>query len=233
MTRRTNARIAGLTFLFYIAVAFPSIVLMNRATDAEGTAAKLARIAEHSSDVGLAILLTLLSCFCAIVLAVTLYGITRDEDHELALMTMAFRLSEGVLGAVGIPSMIALLWLATAGSGANAPDATTANVIGFFLLMPAPMNGAPFFAVGSLIFSYLLLRGRIVPVLLAWIGVLASALLVVCLPLQLAGFLKGPIASYMWLPMLAFEVPLGLWLLIKGAGAPKTRGAAGFLAPQA
>lgn len=42
MTRRTNARIAGFTYLFYIAVAFPSMVLFNRATAGEGIAAKLA-----------------------------------------------------------------------------------------------------------------------------------------------------------------------------------------------
>lgn len=221
MTRRTNSRIAGFTFLFYIAVAFPTMVLMGRATNAEGTSAKLARIAEHVSDVRISILLTLLSCFCAIVLAVTLYAITRDEDHDLALLVMACRLAEGVLGAIGIPNTAALLWLASGG----APDAATANTLGTLLLMPAQgmMLGAAFFAAGSLIFSYLLLRGRIVPAWLAWIGVVASILVVVCLPLQFAELLRGPITSLMWLPMLAFEVPLGLWLLIKGAAPPLNR----------
>ena len=37
---------------------------------------------------------------------------------------------------------------------------------------------------------------------------------------QLAGFLHGPLTSYIWLPMLAFEVPLALWLLIKGVAGP-------------
>lgn len=224
MTRTTSARIAGFTFLFYIAVAFPSVVLMNRATSAEGTAAKLARVAEHASDVRVSVVLTLLSCFSALVLAVTLYGITRDEDHELALLTMACRVGEGVLGAIGIPSTLGLLWLATARAEAGGPDVATADALGTFLLMPAQstMLGAPFFAVGSLIFSYLLLRGRIVPVPLAWLGVLASALLVVGLPLQLAGFLTGPLTAYVWLPMLAFEVPLGLWLLIKGVAPSRT-----------
>jgi hypothetical protein len=216
MTRRSNARIAGVTFLVYIAVAFPSLVLMNRATIGEGMAAKLARVAEHASDVRLAILLTLLSCFSALVLAVTLYAITRDEDHELAMLVMAFRLGEGVVGAIGVPNMLGLLWLATSTTGT--PDVAAANALGAFFLMP-PQNvmiGAPFFAVGSMIFSYLLLRGRMVPVPLAWIGVLASALVVVGSPLQVSGFLTGPMTDYMWLPMLAFEVPLGLWLLIKG-----------------
>ena len=126
---------------------------------------------------------------------------------------------------IGIPNTLALLSLATAGAGAGVPDVATANTLGAFMLMPAQntMLGAPFFAVGSMIFSYLLLRGRIVPVSLAWLGVLASALLVVGLPLQLAGFLKGAMTGYIWLPMLAFEVPLGLRLLIKGVATPATR----------
>ena len=159
------------------------------------------------------------------MLAVTLYGITRDADHELALLAMACRVCEGVLGAIGIPNTMALLWLATAGAGAGVPDVATTNALGASLLMPAQntMLGAPFFAVGSMIFSYLLLRGRIVPVSLAWLGVLASALLVVCLPLQFAGYLEGPLTKYMYLPMLAFEVPLGLWLLIKGVATPTAR----------
>jgi hypothetical protein len=55
-----------------------------------------------------------------------------------------------------------------------------------------------------------------IPVALAWLGVVASVLLVVVLPLQLAGFLRGAVTSYVWLPMLLFEVTLALWLLIKG-----------------
>jgi hypothetical protein len=77
--------------------------------------------------------------------------------------------------------------------------------------------------VGSLLFSYLLLRGRMIPVALAWVGVVASILVVAVLPLELVGVLRGPITQLVWLPMLAFEVPLGLWLLIKGVAAPAPR----------
>ncbi len=51
MTRKTNARIAGFTFLFYIAVAFPEMVLFNRATSGEGIQAKLASIAQHTTEI--------------------------------------------------------------------------------------------------------------------------------------------------------------------------------------
>jgi hypothetical protein len=45
---------------------------------------------------------------------------------------------------------------------------------------------------------------------------IASVLLVLVLPLRLAGFISGPITNLVWLPMLAFEVPFGLWLLVTG-----------------
>ena len=45
----------------------------------------------------------------------------------------------------------------------------------------------------------------------------------VCLPLQLVGFLHSPITDFMWLPMLAFEVTFALWLIIKGAAVPTRR----------
>src|SRR5438552_7224237 len=64
---------------------------------------------------------------------------------------------------------------------------------------------------------YLLLRGRMVPVSIAWLGVFASGLLTVALPLQLAGFPTGPLTGYyQWLPALVFQIVLALWLLIKG-----------------
>jgi len=221
MARNTNARIAGFTFLLYIVAGISSMVLYGGATNAEGTAAKLARIAEHASDVRVTVVLTLVQCFCALTLAVTLYGITRDEDHEIAMLGMACRIGEGVLDAIGIPKTLGLLWLATIGAGAGAPDAGTANALGAYLTMPDPSVpvSAIFFAVGSLLFTYLLLRGRMIPASLAWLGMFASILLVVGLPLQLAGYLTGPVTGYQWAPMLLFEVPLGLWLLIKGVPA--------------
>src|SRR5690349_4094443 len=70
MTRSTSARLAGVTYLLYIALAFPSMILYGGATRGVGTAAKLARIADHAGDVRVAIVLTMATCFVAIALAV-------------------------------------------------------------------------------------------------------------------------------------------------------------------
>ena len=223
MTRLTNARLAGFTYLFYIAVAFPGMVLFGRATDAQGTSAKLARLAEHALDVRIAIVLGILSCFSAVVLGVALYGVTRDEDRDLALIALGCRLAEGITGATGTLMTVALLWLATA-TGPNAPDATAAMGLAATLLKMGGSNttvAATFFAVGSTIFCSLLLRGRMIPLWLAWLGVGGSALLAVVLPLQLAGYFRGPTAQLIWIPIAVFELTVAVWLLVKGVAPPR------------
>jgi len=226
MTRTTNARIAGFTYLFYAAIGICIELLMHQARGVAGDSAELARIGQYATNVRLSILIVLLECFSSLVLAVTLYGITRHQDHELAMLALVCRVAEGILGTLNIPNYLGLLWLAKAGGGMGAPDIPTTNALRTFLLMPVPSVpiGAIFFAVGSLIFSYLLLRGRIVPVSIAWLGVFASGLLVLGLPLQLAGFNTGLVTGYyQWLPALVFQVVLALWLLIKGVATPTTR----------
>ncbi len=166
MTRRTNARIAGFTFLFYIVAGLSSMALAGR---------------PHATDV-----LSLLTSFSALVLGVTLYALTREQDADLALLALTCRVIEAIPGH----------------------------------------EGAIFFAVGSTLFAWLLLRGRMIPAALGWLGVLASLLLVVILPLQRAGLFGGPtswtssVTWLTWLPALVFEIALALWLLIKGVATP-------------
>ncbi len=221
MTRTTNARIAGFTYLFYAAIGLCLELLMHQARGGYSGAAMVARMGHYATNVRLAILIALLECLSSLVLGVTLYGITREEDHELAMLVLVCRVAEGVLGSVNnIPGYLGMLWLAKVGGG---PDITTTNALRAFLLMPGASVpiGSIFFAVGTLVFSYLLLRGRMVPVSIAWLGVFGSGLLAVTLPMQLAGFSTGPLAGYyQWLPALVFQVVLALWLLIKGVATP-------------
>jgi hypothetical protein len=221
MTRRTNATIAGFTYLLYIAVAFPAMVLFGKATSGGSIASRLASIAQHSTSLRLTLLLGLASCFCALVLAVTLYGITHDEDRELAILGFACRVGEGLVAAVPFTTL-GLIWLAKS-TGPTAPDVASASALAAFLLNVGnwqTLTAALLFAVGSTLFSYLLLRGRMIPVALAWLGVVGSTLLVVILPLQLAGFVTGPITQFAWIPVAAFEITLAFWLIVKGVAAP-------------
>ena len=223
MTRTSNARIAGFTFLFYIVAGLLSVGMYSRAVGADGATVDIPRIARHIGELEISILFSLLCSLSAVTLAVTLYSLTRDIDRDLARMVLVLRLGEGVLGAASLTTMLGLLRLANAGSGGGAFDLETANQFGAFLVMSeSPVGvGSIFFAWASTIFSYLLMVGRVVPMPLARLGVLASVLLVLALPLRLTGLIHGDALNLLWLPMLAFEAPLAVWLLYTGA-APST-----------
>jgi hypothetical protein len=225
MTRKTNARIVGYAFILYIAAGILSMALSRRARGGgEGIAARLASMPDHTTAVGIAILLTFVMAFAALWLGVSLYALTRDEDPDLAMMGMISRVAEGVVG-VSVPSTVILLWLATA-KGSGAPDVAGAQAIGAFLLRlesSTALISATLFAVGSTLFCWLLLRGRIIPAPLAWIGLVGSALLVIGLPFQLAGFFTGIFTQLMWIPVAIFEITVAPWLIIKGAPAPMRR----------
>jgi hypothetical protein len=170
MARSAAARIAGFAFLFYIAVGIGAMAGAMR-----GPAAAWATYSQNAA---------------AVVLALTLFVVTRVERPVVAALGAIFRLAEGGLGLV-------------------------LHLAGVSLAHPT-LVAATLFALGSTLFCGLLLRGRMLPGILAWTGVVASLVLVVGLPLQLAGLLRAPLTMAMWMPMLAFEVPGGLWLMVKG-----------------
>lgn len=225
MTRTTNARIAGFAFLLYIAVGVASMVLFGGATGVEGTAAKLASIAEHAMDVRLSVVFGLLTPFVAMVLSTALYAITRDQDRFLAMLALTCLFGAGVIDGIYIPTTLGLLSLATT-VGTNAPDTYSVYMLGSFLLTARawnPIIAATFFAVGSTLFSWLLLRGRMIPIALGWLGVFASVTWVVGLPLQLLNVLSESVTWFVYFPMVVFGISVGLWLLVKGIAMPSSR----------
>src|SRR5258708_13541871 len=76
MTLRTSARIAGVTFIVYIVAGIASMALARRT---------------HVVAV-----LTLITSMSALVLGVTLYAITREEDRDLPMLAMMCRVIEAI-----------------------------------------------------------------------------------------------------------------------------------------
>ena len=172
MTRASNARVAGAVLLVYIATGVTSMVLSGRiVAGADGTAAKLASMVQHAPLVRVNILLTLLQAAYAMVLAVTLFALTRDEDRDLALMGLCCRVAR----VWSRPFPRSGRWDSSRwrdgrrgpcpGSGRGAGGRGRAAEVGGWTGLIA----ATCFALGSALFWYLLLRARSIPVPLAWL----------------------------------------------------------------
>ena len=229
MTLRTHARLAGFTFLIYFATAMSSLILFNRATGGDvGIGATLASIAGNEPLMRLTALLTALQYVWAVLLGVTLYALTRDQDRDLAMLAMFGRFTEGVMGYLGADNRLELLSVAkTSVAATTATDAAAAQALAAWL-MGGHGVGPISFALASTIFSYLFVRARSIPAWLAWLGFLSSAVLVGVLFLQLAGVLRAmgwgsAVTWIMWMPLAVFEITLAFWLIIRGVTPPRPR----------
>ena len=80
------------------------MMLGSGASRGDTVTARLASVAAHAPQIRTTIILNLLANFSALVLGVTLYGITREEDNELAVFAMICRVCEGLSGAISCRS---------------------------------------------------------------------------------------------------------------------------------
>jgi hypothetical protein len=215
MTRRGTSRLAGITFLLYIVTGIGTMIFMrNVNAGANDSAARLAAIVQHELAHRVSVLLTLLQAAYAVILGVTLYSLTRDEDRELALLGFCSRFAEGLIAVVSAVNGLALIRLATA----KEPNASLTGIEEFIKASDGatPVLAALCFAIGSTLFCYLFLRARTIPLPLAWLGVIASVILVIGLPLQILDLVKA--GMLIWMPMLVFEVWFAFFLIFKGVG---------------
>ncbi len=141
------------------------------------------------------VILSLVTVVCALVLAVTFYALTRHVDGEIALLAFACRVVEGVCNAGTTVAKLGGLLQATGWIG------TVSGTI---------------FAVGSTLFAYLFLRGRTIPVPLALLGTVGSLIVIPIFVLRAFGFVSGAAVWLTSMPLIAFELILAFWLLIRG-----------------
>ena len=222
MTQRLEAKLAGWAYLSYIVFAMSSSILSAKTTAGNDVSQTLVNLARMIVTARITVLLDLLQILCALVLAVTLYRLVQAIDPTLSLLAMLFRVGEGLLGCLPLLSKLELMRLATA------PAVDVAHTSAFLSLadsiMHRPDEGFSEFCfiVGGFLFACLFLRGRLIPRWLAWIGVITIGLQLVCVPLHIASMIPGSIVNALWLPILLYEVPLGIWLIAKGVENPRS-----------
>jgi hypothetical protein len=190
------------------------MAISSRATKGATAAEQLETVSRHVGAIHAEIILSLVAGLCAFALAISLHGFTRDEDPDIARLGMLCRFAEGLFAFPFIS--LTLLWLVQDGA-ATLGDSTPAMAAYVLKLGPWMVTSSAYlFALGSMAFCYLLLRGRMIPTWLAWTGVLGSVLLVFTLPLSFIGVARKPFTDLAWIPIGVFEIVVSVWFLWTG-----------------
>jgi hypothetical protein len=148
--------------------------------------------------------------------AVTLYPVLKRQNEGLALGFVTSRLLEGAMIFAGVVSLMSLVTVRHY-SGGDALVATAASHVAVynwaFLLGQSLMP-----AINALLLGTLLYRSRLVPRALPVLGLIGAPLL---LAADIATFFGGigqhsSLALLGALPVAAWEISLGVWLVVKG-----------------
>ena len=154
--------------------------------------------------------------------AVTLYPVVKRQNEGVALGFVAARVLEASMIFIGAVSLLSLVTLRQDLGGAAGADAawlvtTGASHVAIynwtFLLGQSLMP-----AINALLLGSLMYRSRLVPRLIPVIGLIGAPLLITAVFATLFGVIEqgSSLAAAAALPVAAWELSLGVWLVVKG-----------------
>ncbi len=152
--------------------------------------------------------------------AVTLYPVVRRQNEGAALGFVTARVLEAGLIFTGVVSLLSLVTMRQdlgGATGANAAALVTAGVSHVaiynwtFLLSQSLMP-----AFNALLLGSVLYRSRLVPRIIPLVGLIGAPFLICTVIVTLFGGFTLGSAQFAAVPVAAWELSLGLWLVVKG-----------------
>src|SRR5580700_7768241 len=213
-TRKT-ALVAGVFYLITF-VSIPTLALYRPALNHQDW------VISSGSHTGVLVggFLEVIVALAGIGTAVTLYPVLKRQNEGVALGFVAARVLEAVMIFAGVISLLSLVTLrqdlgGAAGANAAALVTTGASHVAVynwtFLLSQSLMPG-----INALLLGSLLYRSRLVPRIIPVLGLIGAPLLICTVIATLFGGFKLGSPELAALPVAAWELSLGVWLVIKG-----------------
>jgi Domain of unknown function (DUF4386) len=216
-----TARIAGAFFVATFVTSIPAALLY------EPVLSDPAFVLGDGSDLRIRFgaLLEVLLLIANIGTAVTLFPVLKRHNEAASLGYVATRVVESTVIAVGLACLLAVLTL-RADAGAAGNEAALVEVGGSLVAIHgATTLLGPAFCAGfgnGILLGYLLYRSGLVPRRLAVFGMVAGSLAFASATTVLLGLSErsSGIGLVAYLPEIAWEALLGVWLLTKGLRRP-------------
>lgn len=218
--QQTAARVAGFMYLFLgVLAAFAEFYIRSGILVPENTAQTAHNIIASERMFRIGIASDLLGGACNAILAVAFYTILKPVNSSLALLAAFWRLGEAViLGHMTLNGMTVLNVLHPSALSGAFSNGQLQAIAGLYI--DAQGNefsiGLIYYALGSTLFCYLLLKSRYIPQWLAWWGLLGSLIAVVSTLVIIVFPNADSLAPGCYTPVGIFEIVAGFWLLIAG-----------------
>ena len=226
-TLAVYARIAGLAYLFAMLYAiFSAHYIENDIIVWGNDAATVDNLAGNEMRFRVSVASEIIVYAVVIPLAHALYVILKRVNANLALLALLLRTAEAVLGALiaMLAGIIPLLLLdGQAAFGRKYMEALTGL---FFQVREGWDVIMLFYGAGGTIFCYLLFKSKCIPRMISGWGVITYLSLLILAPVNIIiPDLPELVDTIIYMPLIGFEVIIGVWLLVWGVDCK-------FLKPQ-
>lgn len=212
---RRTARAAGLLYLLTFAASFPALALL-------GPVLEPGYVLGPGQDVRVTTgaLLDLVNAGAAIGTAVVLLPVMRRYGEALALGFVAARTMEAAIIAIGVVDVLAVVTMrgeVAPGADATALTTTASALVTArdwtFLLGPGLVPG-----INALLLGILMYRSGLVPRAIPVIGLVGAPLHLLSVLATAYGLNTqlSVVSAVAVLPIVAWELSLGLWLTFRG-----------------
>src|SRR6267143_2483828 len=219
------ARVAGFIYLFAMALGiFSQVFVLGRIVVPGDAAATANNILTSEGLFRLGIAVDVVTFVSDVVIAWAFYELLKYVDKSLALLGAFLRVADGAILAVTTFNGLITLRLLSGVDYLHAFDANQLQSLARLFISARGVGfdvGFVFLGLGSTVFAYLLFKSRYVPRALAGWGIFSSlALAMGSLAVILFPWFAANASMTYMVPMFFYEVPLGLWFLVKGVKAP-------------
>jgi hypothetical protein len=157
-------------------------------------------------------------------LAVAFYVMLKPVGSGKALLAAFWRLAEAViLGHMTLNSMVVVRILSHSVRLAGYSVEQTQTLASIYLSAQGAefSIGLVFYALGSTLFCYLLLKSRYIPNILGWWGFLGSVVSLLSALTIIVFPAASSIAPNCYIPVGTFEIVTGFWMLFRGIKPPR------------
>jgi hypothetical protein len=215
---RTTSMVAGVFYLITFVASIPAVALLAPVLNNPDY------IVSTGSDTRViwGCLLDIVNAIACVGTAVTLFPVVKRQNEAAALSFVTARVLEAAIIVIGVVSLLSVVTLRQDLTEAAGADARSLATIGeslvavrdwTFLLGPGLIP-----AVNALLLGYLMYRSALVPRIIPVVGLIGAPLLVASALATMFGIndQTSVFSVIMTLPVAAWELSLGVWLVVKG-----------------
>ncbi len=209
-------RLLGMMFVIVAVASALSGLMFSSLIESDNISNSMINISDDPTKMMMSIVGELITAIGIVLLALLLYITLKKQNKIIALWAFGLWIAEAIILAVSRISAFRLLYTSQEYVKAGAPDSSYFQTLGSLFYESAQFGYGVlmvFYCLGGILFYYLILKSKYVPKVFPLWGIIVASLGFFGILFALFGY---DVPMYVFLPILPFELAIGVWLMVKG-----------------